>query len=389
MSFDDKSSYTESSDIEGSEEAIQDGVSGAVMAQSGQSLEEALAELSEAESSNSDGEDGTYETPVADSRPVWNSDKVISIGNLYTDHGLDLTTYKARQVGDLHDKRDSLLADSSSVLLPAHKRLLTDGTAHSSPNSPTRPLVGRSRSYSDGEDRSGLNAQDRACLEEIEKGSQLSPEDKELLERKKQELQALEFKALDRSNTLMTPQELESMPEEGMEFEESVGPKQIKIPICASSLCDDSSSNPFDNIVSSITDGYPNEIENLSVTKLKGEDSEIQTLQSTSTSTTNQSEHPDSVSIFTEAGANSTQILVETDQGKQIYQINTSDLQLAQTADGSETVSVSLTGGAMGLDSEGNVVNTEITGITVQDGKCMTDPKCDDSNIGILLPQYM
>ena len=38
----------------------------------------------------------------------------------------------------------------------------------------------------------------------------------------------LEFKAVDtdKSNTLMTPQELESMPDRGIEFEESVGPKQ-------------------------------------------------------------------------------------------------------------------------------------------------------------------
>ncbi|CAE1168965.1 unnamed protein product [Acanthosepion pharaonis] len=38
----------------------------------------------------------------------------------------------------------------------------------------------------------------------------------------------LEFKRVgtDKSNTLMTPQELESMPDQGIEFEESVGPKQ-------------------------------------------------------------------------------------------------------------------------------------------------------------------
>lgn len=29
----------------------------------------------------------------------------------------------------------------------------------------------------------------------------------------------------DRSNTLMTPQELERMPDQGLEFEQSVGPK--------------------------------------------------------------------------------------------------------------------------------------------------------------------
>lgn len=32
---------------------------------------------------------------------------------------------------------------------------------------------------------------------------------------------------LDRSNTLMTPQELERMPDQGLEFEQSVGPKEL------------------------------------------------------------------------------------------------------------------------------------------------------------------
>ena len=32
---------------------------------------------------------------------------------------------------------------------------------------------------------------------------------------------------MDRSNTLMTPQELERMPEVGLEFEQSVGPKEL------------------------------------------------------------------------------------------------------------------------------------------------------------------
>lgn len=32
---------------------------------------------------------------------------------------------------------------------------------------------------------------------------------------------------MDRSNTLMTPQELERMPDQGLEFEQSVGPKEM------------------------------------------------------------------------------------------------------------------------------------------------------------------
>ncbi|XP_070565451.1 zinc finger protein ZXDC-like [Ptychodera flava] len=52
----------------------------------------------------------------------------------------------------------------------------------------------------------------------------------------------------DKSNTLMTPQELESMPDEGMEFEESVGPKHS----ASSSSLEDSSGvcNTFNDVLS-------------------------------------------------------------------------------------------------------------------------------------------
>ncbi|XP_077978338.1 uncharacterized protein LOC144433835 isoform X2 [Glandiceps talaboti] len=42
----------------------------------------------------------------------------------------------------------------------------------------------------------------------------------------------------DKSNTLMTPQELETMPDEGMEFEESVGPKNSGASSLNDSVCD-------------------------------------------------------------------------------------------------------------------------------------------------------
>ncbi|XP_078677235.1 uncharacterized protein LOC144913950 [Branchiostoma floridae x Branchiostoma belcheri] len=79
---------------------------------------------------------------------------------------------------------------------------------------------------------SQLSSQDRACLEELERGSQLSAEEKELLEESTQQagiqIHELDFQASSNVNstTLMTPQELERMPEHGLEFEESVGPKE-------------------------------------------------------------------------------------------------------------------------------------------------------------------
>ena len=102
----------------------------------------------------------------------------------------------------------------------------------SSPSSPRQCYrsgklrLQRSRSYSDSDDNR-LSLQDRACLEEIERGSQMTQEERELFENSRQELQAMDFNSLqDKSNMLMTAQELESMPDDGLEFEASVGPKQ-------------------------------------------------------------------------------------------------------------------------------------------------------------------
>lgn len=52
---------------------------------------------------------------------------------------------------------------------------------------------------------------------------------------------------MDRSNTLMTPQELERMPDQGLEFEQSVGPKEVpkasSPPIPAAEDSDDAEGN--------------------------------------------------------------------------------------------------------------------------------------------------
>lgn len=180
-------------------------------------------------SSNSDSEDmATFETTIAGTNPEWIKTKLSNIGSIFSD-SLDLAD-KVKEIDDLFTANspagDGILSDSSVFTI---NPVLGEKKTQSSPCSPNflEVPLNRARSYSDGgEGEHGtLNAQDRACLEEIEKGSQLSPEDKELLETRGRELQELEFQSLDKSNTLMTAQELEQMPDQGIEFEESVGPK--------------------------------------------------------------------------------------------------------------------------------------------------------------------
>ena len=117
--------------------------------------------------------------------------------------------------------------DSSATHLSHVIHTSKDTFSLSSPNSPERPIINNVRFRSHSESGS-LNAQEQACLEEIEI---YNPDEQEaLIEIKREEfqmLQRMEFQMCDKdkSNMLMTPQELEEMPNKGIEFEESVGPK--------------------------------------------------------------------------------------------------------------------------------------------------------------------
>lgn len=221
----------------------------------------------------------------------------------------------------------------------------------------------------------------------------------------------LEFKRVgtDKSNTLMTPQELESMPDQGIEFEESVGPKQeitsslpaslgpepasaISSPLIPTpsqaGLLETSVQVSSPNLVASTTTttttttttnntihGSQNSVNTLNVdTKPVFVDSPLialnetpaantpsknnscinnnnpinssATVSSTASSSTITSSSGTSVvgtvlntnlfnsgnftlatiSISTDRSTNSTQILVNTNQGQQLYHINTADL---------------------------------------------------------------
>lgn len=189
-------------------------------------------------------------------------------------------------------------------ILPARIKMESVTGTKSNPCSPMHSFVDealtadsnnvRQRSFSDSEEK--LTAQDRACLEEIERGSQLTQEDQELLEDSKKrlqlELQDFETATPDKS-ALMTPQELQTLQERGLEFE---GNEQNadECEMAVASVATD------DEIATAVAEGATEPNSALAT-----------------------------ISITTDKKTNSTEIIINTKNGKQVYQLNTSDLNKA------------------------------------------------------------
>ncbi|XP_033751572.1 zinc finger protein ZXDC-like [Pecten maximus] len=162
----------------------------------------------------------------------------------------------------------------------------------------------------------------------------------------------------DRNNTLMTPQELESMPDRGIEFEESVGPKSDAIQIVhiedGSTLKDIGNEFGKCQLTQSLTtmlDGKNKLIDTSVLNRANVETSNqsVSVVQKSGESGTSLSQQhivapaeayvPSdgnlklaTISISTDKMSNSTQILVNTNQGQQLYHINTADLTQATNA---------------------------------------------------------
>ncbi|KAL3841389.1 hypothetical protein ACJMK2_019541 [Sinanodonta woodiana] len=165
--------------------------------------------------------------------------------------------------------------------------------------------------------------------------------------------------AKDKSNTLMTPQELESMPEEGLEFVESVGPKSTvqysirdgvlsitnpKIKDTSISLLEDLIETGVDNESKVLEQNSQTTVVNSSIqnsvllnnsllqTSHMHKSANVENSNNLSTSDQQGNFTLATISISTDKATNSTQILVDTNQGQQLYHINTADLTQATNA---------------------------------------------------------
>ena len=216
-----------------------------------------------------------------------------------------------------------------------------------------------------------INSRQVAGLDDLQDVPNLDINDKEILQGAKLDLCDIDQ---DHSTTLMTPQELAMLPEKGLEFDEPGATKETL----------EDTASELDNFVSSIgTDELDSELAyleksvgnvNLDIFKNAAPKG-----SSASTSESNEkvvksdsSETPAlaTISISTDKATNTTQILINTGYGQQLFQINTADLAQATTA----LEPLALQGGMVGFDSNGQVLNMgTVNGITVQDGKIPTD----------------
>ena len=189
---------------------------------------------------------------------------------------VDPATAFAESNPHLRIKMESAIGAKSSPCSPVHSSEANSSGA------------GRQRSFSDSEEK--LTAEDRACLEEIKRGSQLTLEDQELIEDSKQRLQ-LELQdfdtTTDKSSSLMTAQELQTLQDRGLDFDANDDPP--------------SSDNPMQSDIAKPSS--PSQI--------------AQITEAPSLAT---------ICITTNKKQNSTQIVIDTKTGQQIYQLNTSDL---------------------------------------------------------------
>ena len=181
----------------------------------------------------------------------------------------------------------------------------------------------------------------------------------------------------DHSTVLVTPRELEMLPGKALEFDESVATK---------GTLEDTASE-LDHFVSSIgTDDLDNELAyleqdggieksvgnvNLDIFKNTAPKGATTSSDSNEKDSKNEPSEPPTlatISISTDKATNTTQILINTGYGQQLFQINTADLAQATTA----LEPLALQGGMVGFDSNGQVLNTgTVNGITVQDGRSL------------------
>ena len=258
-----------------------------------------------------------------------------------------------------------------------------------------------------GKEGEELSEPYRVTLDELDRQHQFKMEMGEEEEEEdsggsRQEFEDMEFEMVssDKSNMLMTPQELELMPERGKEFEESVGPKEEPAVLTAESedvtdlMSDTQVTDQPGSFILASSSGKPVSILNpnlvpastaansvltvlpnvnttnqvLNQMQLAVPAVDPQVTPGTATTTAAEAGTPGlaTISIATDNSSNSTQILINTPQGQQIFQINTADLNQAT----STLQPLCLSGGLVGKDDSGKIVHAgTANGITVEDGK--------------------
>ena len=255
------------------------------------------------------------------------------------DDGEDSILVKVSDFAVLGDNDpESESPDASSVCAAASKaEIKSDVKAASMENVNIDRLVG---SQSLTIDHSQLSSQDRACLEEIERGSQLTAEEEELMEDRRKELQALEFQTLadqvqdknvDLTSQVIAPQDLQALPEQGLDIEPDLQTKptvlargeKADLQLSVSDLHKLLGSTSTASIQST-SGAAPSETSSISV--------QSDVILPADAAAPNSGSGMATVQITTDSVNNTTQIVVNTGSGLQLYQVNTADLDQAADA---------------------------------------------------------
>ncbi|XP_064635342.1 zinc finger protein ZXDC-like [Lineus longissimus] len=225
----------------------------------------------------------------------------IVISDIFENHDIDVNVLNC--VTSSHDAdtcADTVIASSACLSRDVHGR----------------PIAVRQSSI-----HCSLSSQDRACLEELERGSQLSQEEKELIEDHQKELQDFDFHQLgsDQSGSLITSGDLDGLPARSLDFDEVIEPR---VPAIKQELAPDLDTFVVDAVQSladyNIHDLGTSLSSTSSLNAISGDQIDQNAPSSLAT-----------VSISTDKNTNLTQILVQTSQGQQVIHINTADLTQA------------------------------------------------------------
>ena len=216
-----------------------------------------------------------------------------------------------------------------------------------------------------------LNNRQVAGLDDLQDVPNLHINNKEILQSAKLDLCDMDQ---DQSTPLIIPQELDKT----LEFGESVASKST-LEDTASELDHFVSSIGSDELDSELAyleqdGGIEKSVGNVNLDIFKNSKNATASSDKNDKDSNNDSSEPPSmatISISTDKTTNTTQILINTGHGQQLFQINTADLAQATTA----IEPLALQGGMVGFDSNGQVLNTgTVDGITVQDGKGPSTP---------------
>ncbi|XP_074660404.1 uncharacterized protein LOC141912882 [Tubulanus polymorphus] len=174
----------------------------------------------------------------------------------------------------------------------------------------------------------GLTAQDRACLEELERGSNLSVEEREMLEASCKDLSSFEFVNLDldEENDRTAAMLMSPLPNGGLEFDDD-DDETVGLSGVVSAADDDENKNDEPTVAAASEEMMDYDCGAL---ERKPDIAAIKPVVAGSKSKqVKNPSGPSTITVSNNSSTNIAQIVIQTPQGQQVIQINTTELAQA------------------------------------------------------------